>query len=202
MWKIERLGTPLCVLALGAIAVTGCGSGDDGGSDATDPDSAVTVVDTMDTIGTMADTGDTVAGTDEPGGTASSVLTIEGLCDPLDDVTSEWIGGDVERQHLDLFAADDPASLTCEWRGAPENREVRVTYHASPSVWDATVASGGAPLDAVEADNRYDGEILSVHADNGWTVDVVAFEGDPPDYVDAADVLASIANAALAAAAA
>ena len=181
MWDIERLKRLLCVFALGAIAVTGCGSDGDTGSVTTDPDVSVTD-----------------AGVDT--GTAPAGLTIEALCDPLDEVVSEWIGGDVERQHLDLFAADDPASLTCEWQGAPEYREIRVTYHASPSVWDATVASGGAPLDAVETDSVYDGEILSVHADNGWTIDVIAFEGDPPDHVDDPEVVTPIANAALAAA--
>lgn len=189
MWDIERLRRSLCVVALGAVAVTGCGSGDDVGTDATDPDVAVDVAD----AGDAADAGDDT-------GTEPAGLTIEALCDPLDGVVLDWIGGDIERQHVDLFATDDPASLTCEWQGAPEYREIRVTYHASPSVWDATAASGGAPLDAVEADSVYDGEILSVRADNGWTVDVIAFEGDPPDYVDDPAVVAPIANAALAAA--
>jgi len=192
MWNIERLGTPLCVLALGAIAVTGCGSEGDGGSAVTDPD--VAVAETV--VGDTGDTEDTVAGDTEP-----AALTIEALCDPLDGIATGWVGGDVERRHLDLFAADDPASLTCEWSRAPEYREIRVTYHASPSVWDATVASGGTTVDSVEADNRFDGEILSVHADNGWTIDVIAFEGDPPAYVGDTDVLTPIANAALAAAA-
>ena len=197
MWNIERLRTPLCVLALGAIAVTGCGSDGDGGSNATDPDVAIAETDAGDVEDTVAgDTEDTAAGD-----TAPPDLTIEALCDPLDEIATGWVGGDIERRHLDLFAADDPASLTCEWSRAPEYREIRVTYHASSSVWDATVASGGTTVDSVEADNRFDGEILSVHGDNGWTIDVIAFEGDPPAYVDDTDVLTPIANAALAAAA-
>jgi hypothetical protein len=87
----------------------------------------------------------------------------------------------------------------CEWQVEPEYREVRVVYHASPAVWDATVATGGEPLDGVEADSRYDGEILSVHASNDWTVDVIAFEGDPPASAEVTDVVVPIANAALAA---
>ena len=191
MRDIERLWRPLCVFAFGAIVVTGCGSDGDAGSVATEPEVAVTEADAGGNTG-----GDTDSDTD----TESGGLTIELLCDPLDEVVVDWVGEDVERQHLDLFAVDDPASLTCEWRGAPGYREIRVTYHASPLVWEATVASGGAPIDAVAADNVYDGEILSVHSDNGWTIDVIAFEGDPPDYVDDPDVVTPIANAALAAA--
>ena len=191
MRDIERLWRPLCVFAFGAIVVTGCGSDGDAGSVATEPEVAVTEADAGGNTG-----GDTDSDTD----TESGGLTIELLCDPLDEVVVDWVGEDVERQHLDLFAVDDPASLTCEWRGAPGYREIRVTYHASPLVWEATVASGGAPIDAVAADNVYDGEILSVHSDNGWTIDVIAFEGDPPGYVDDPDVVTPIANAALAAA--
>ena len=191
MRDIERLWRPLCVFAFGAIVVTGCGSDGDAGSVATEPEVAVTEADAGGNTDLDIDTDTDI----ESGG-----LTIELLCDPLDEVVVDWVGEDVERQHLDLFAVDDPASLTCEWQGAPGYREIRVTYHASPLVWEATVASGGAPIDAVAADNVYDGEILSVHSDNGWTIDVIAFEGDPPDYVDDPDVVTPIANAALAAA--
>ena len=186
MWDIVR---PLCVLAVGAIAATGCGS--DGGTDSvvTDPD--VAVAEPTSGEPTSGESAGSDAGT-EPAG-----LTIEGLCDPLEEVAIGWVGGDVERRHYDLFAADDPASLICEWQGAPDYREIRVVYHASPAVWEATVASGGAALGAVEADNVYDGEILSVCADNGWTIDVMAFEGDPPDHADVPDVVAPIADAAV-----
>jgi len=209
MRDIERLWRPLCVFAFGAIVVTGCGSDGDAGSVATEPEVAVTEADAGGNTGgdTDSDTDtdidtdlDIDTDTDTDTDTESGGLTIELLCDPLDEVVVDWVGEDVERQHLDLFAVDDPASLTCEWRGAPGYREIRVTYHASPLVWEATVASGGAPIDAVAADNVYDGEILSVHSDNGWTIDVIAFEGDPPGYVDDPDVVTPIANAALAAA--
>lgn len=179
MWGIERVGRLLCVAAVG-VAI-GCGSDGDVDPAVTDPQVTVT------------EPTSSGSGPD----TESAGLTIEGLCDPLDVLASVWVGGDVERGHSDLFAADEPASLICEWQGSPEYREIRVVYHASPSVWDATVASGGAAVATVGADNLYDGEILSVHADNGWTIDVMAFEGDPPDHVDAPDVLAPIATAAL-----
>ncbi len=182
MRSIERLVGPLCVAALVA---GGCGS--DGGSSSTEV--ATTV---QDTVVTEEDGATTE--------TVQAVMSIEALCDPLDVVVSDWIDGDIERFHMDMFAADDPASLTCEWQGEPDYREIRVTYHASPAVWDATVASGGEPLDSVDADSVYDGEILSVLADNGWTIDVIAFEGDPPGYANAPDVVTPIATAALAAA--
>ncbi|MGA7758115.1 MAG: hypothetical protein WCA57_09735 [Ilumatobacteraceae bacterium] len=185
MWGIERFVGPLCAAAL--IAAGGCGG--DGGSSSTDSNVATTVPDTV----VAEEDGATTE-------TAQGVMTIEALCDPLDDVVNDWIVGDIERLHMDMFASEDPASLTCEWQGEPDHREVRVTYHASPAVWDATVVSGGDPLDAVDADSSFDGEILSVHADNGWTIDVIAFEGDPPGYVDAPDLVTPIANAALAAA--
>lgn len=187
MWDIERLGRALCGFAVIAVAATACGSEGGTGSGATDPNVAV-------------DASADDAPVDDASGSASADLTIDRLCDPLDDVATAWVGGDVERAHADLFAADDPASLICEWQGTPVYREVRVVYHASPAVWEATVAGGGTPLDEVAADNVYDDQILSVHADNGWTVDVVAFEGDPPDYADVPDLLAEIANAAVAAA--
>jgi len=175
MWDVKRLAGPMCAVAL--VGVTACGSDGEPASVATEPDTVVTEVETD--------------------GTEPTGMTIAALCDPLDDVVVDWVGSDVEREHMDLFAADDPASLTCEWQGAPEYREVRITFHASPAVWDATAASGGESLDSVEADNVYDGEILSVRAENGWTIDVVAFEGDPAGYADAPDVIAPIANAAL-----
>ena len=186
MLGIERL---VCVLAVGAIAAAGCGS-DDGTEPVTGDPDAVVAESVLD-----EPTSDEPAGTDagtEPGG-----LTIEDLCDPLDEIVVGWVDGDAERRHNALFAADDPASLVCEWHRTPEYREIRIVYHASPSVWDATVASGGEALGAVRADNVYDGEILSVHADNGWTIDVIAFEGDPPDYADVPDVVAPLADAAL-----
>ena len=182
MWDLGRIRKLLCVFAFGAIAVTGCGS--DGESSSTEVEASVQ--------GTAVAEGD--GATTE---TAHAAMTIEALCDPLDVVVSEWIASDLERSHIDLFAADDPASLTCEWQGEPDFREVRVIYHASPAVWDASVVAGGEPLDTVDADNLYDGEILSVHADNGWTVDVIAFEGDPPGYADVPDVVTPIANAAI-----
>ena len=186
MLGIERL---VCVLAVGAIAAAGCGS-DDGTEPVTGDGDAVATESAAD-----ESTSDEPAGSDavaEPGG-----LTIEGLCDPLDEIVVGWVDGDVERRHNALFAADDPASLVCEWYRTPEYREIRIVYHASPAVWDATVASGGVALDAVGAENLYDDEILSVHADNGWTIDVIAFEGDPPDYADVPDVVAPLADAAL-----
>ncbi len=146
-------------------------------------------------------TADTSAGATQADGDSaparSADMTIEALCDPLDEVVVEWVGSDAERQHLDLFAADEPASLTCEWSSGPEYREIRITYFASPAVWDATVAGGGEPLDAITADNVYDGEILSVKAQNGWTIDVMAFDGNPPDHADAPEVVTPIAIAAL-----
>jgi hypothetical protein len=191
MWDIERLGRPLVVLVVGAIAATGCGGDGDADPAVTDPDVAVD--------GSIAD-GSIAGGSDgSDAGADPAGLTIEGLCDPLDEVVIGWVSGDVERRHNALFAADDPASLVCEWHRSPEYREIRIVYHASPAVWDATVASGGVALDAVEAENLYDDEILSVRADNGWTIDVAAFEGDPPDHADVPDVVAPIANAAVAA---
>ena len=188
MWDIERLGRTLCVAAVTALAVAACGSDGEPDSVATEPDVAVTVPDTGDT--TESDVGaGSAAG---PAG-----LTIEGLCEPLDEIATGWVSGDVERQHNALFADDEPASLVCEWLRSPDYREIRVVYHASPAVWDATVAAGGVALDAVGVDSVYDGDILAVHADNGWTVDVIAFEGDPPDYADVPDVLVAIANAAV-----
>lgn len=192
MWDIERLGRPLAVLVVGAIAMIGCGSDGDADPVVTDPGVAVD--------GSIADgsiaggSGGSDAGADPAG------LTIEGLCDPLDEVVTAWVGDDVERRHNALFAADEPASLVCEWHRAPEYREIRIVYHASPEVWDATAASGGVALASVEADNVYDGEILSVRADNGWTIDVIAFEGEPPDYAEVPDVVAPIAAAAVEAA--
>ena len=185
MWDIGRIRRALFAFGFGAIAAAGCGS--DGESSSTDV--ATTVQDTV----IAEDDGATTE-------TVQGAMTIEALCDPLDEVVTDWITGDLERFHSDVFATDDPASLMCEWQGEPDFREVRIVYHASPAVWDATVVSGGEPLEGVDADSLYDGEILSVHADNGWTVDVIAFGGDPPGYADVPDVVASIANAALAAA--
>ena len=182
MWNTARVAVPLCALVFGSAVGSAC-AGDDGdpGSVATEPTVAVT----------SGDDGESTS-------TQGAAMTVESLCNPLDEVVTDWAGADVEREHIDLFATDDPASLTCQWQqDAPDYREVRVIYHASPAVWDATVAAGGDPLDSVGADNRYDGEILSVHADNGWTIDVVAFEGDPPDYAAVPDAVASVANEAL-----
>ncbi len=184
MWDIRRIKRPLCVFAFTAIAVAGCGS--ENSSSPTDVETTVQ---------------DTVVAEDD-GATTDVVdvaMTIEALCDPLDEVVNDWVDGDPERFHMDLFATDDPASLMCEWQGERDFREVRIVYHASPTAWDATAVSGGEPLEGVDADSLYDGKILSVHADNGWTVDVIAFEGDPPGYADVPDVLVPIANAALAA---
>ena len=184
MVNIARMAAGAFALALGAVVITGCAGDDDGpGTGSTDPTTVVTEADQRGPIDDVA-------------------MTVESLCGPLDDVVVNWVGAGAETQHRDLFANDDPASLVCQWQAAPEYREIRVTYHASPAVWDATVAAGGEPLDAVESDNRYGGQILSVHADNDWTIDVVAYEGDPPDYAEAPDVVASVANAALAATAA
>jgi hypothetical protein len=174
MSYVDRLVGAMCVVALAGAPA--CGSDGEPAAD-------------LDVASTQVDGGSTPDG--------SAELTIEDLCDPLDEVVVEWVGSDAERQHLDLFAADDPASLTCEWSNGPDYREIRITYFASPAVWDAAVAGGGEPLDAITADNVYDGEILSVRAQNGWTIDVMAFEGDPPDHADAPEVVTPIAIAAL-----
>jgi len=188
MWDIERLGRSICAVVV--IAATACGGDSDTESVATEPDVAVSGSDAGDA--TEPDGSDSVGPDAGSGG-----LTIDELCEPLDEIAIGWVTDDVERRHNALFADDDPASLLCEWQGSPGYREIRVVYHASPAVRDATVAAGGVALDAVGVDSVYDGETLSVHPDNGWTVDVMAFEGDPPDHADVPDLLAEIANAAV-----
>lgn len=189
MWNTARLVAVGTALSLGAVVSAGCAS-DESGPVATSTESTTAATDV--TAATEVDA-------DQSGTSDEVAMTIEALCNPLDDAVATWLGADAESQHLDLFAADGPASIVCEWQVEPDYREVRVVYQASPAVWDATVAAGGESLGGVEADNRYDGEILSVHASNDWTVDVIAYEGDPPTYAEVPDVVASIANAALAA---
>lgn len=197
----EKRGRTLVagVALLALTAAGGCGGDDDTETTAaqTETTAAQTGTEATEDADAGADTG-TDTDTDASAGTGE--MTTEALCDPVEPVAAAWIGEGISSQHFDEFADDSEfPALICEWSEDVDYREVRIVYHGSSDVWDATLAREGESLEGVDADNVYDGEILAAHAGNGWTVDINVFEGETPERVDDTDLLTDLANAALAA---
>lgn len=139
------------------------------------------------------------ATSDEAGNdTSVGGMTIAQLCDTIEDQVLGFTGPGAKPDHGDLFADDsEMPSLVCAWYDSSTTRELRVVYHGSPSVWEATVTEGKDVLDAIEADNVYEVGSLDIHAPNGWTISVYGWEGSTPARTDAPEALATIGNAAL-----
>lgn len=124
-------------------------------------------------------------------------MTVEALCDPIEDEVAAWAGGSTTAEHNTIYAEAAEPQLTCVWDVDGVDRTIRVDYVGVPDSFFVELVEGKQDRSDLPAPNFHDIDSFWLVAPNGWGIVVRNLGAERSDLLDPMAVIAAAAVAQL-----